>query len=423
MICLAGFILILTGCGLTFSYGVYQALYEAMAKTPSTPFTGASSAEIDLIGTLAISLMTMLGPFVSAGCKLYHPRYIVIGGAFVFSMGLFLASVSEKTWQFMITQGIIVGIGTSMVFIPAVTVSPTWFDKRRGLALGVIVSGTGIGGVIWAPTIRAMNAAVGFRNALRITAAISLMLLSAGGYAMDWEPGYRRTISISTSRRRRFRLFDIPLVNWRIARSRKFLVQAVGAVLQSAAYAVPLFFYASYATALGYSESTSASFIAISNAANFIGKIAIGYAADRLGRLNILFATTLISAVSVLGFWLPSVLATDGRAQRGLFIAFTILYGAFASAYTSLFPASIIDLFGVQNFASVNGALYMIRGMATLVGTPTAGLMIPRSEALTSPSKYQDTAVMVGVLYIAATLAAAWVRIEMRTEGSWKWKA
>jgi MFS family permease len=105
----------------------------------------------------------------------------------------------------------------------------------------------------------------------------------------------------------------------------------------------------------------SANFIAISNAANTIGKIAIGYAADRVGRLNALLLTTWISSISVLGFWMPSALHNGSPASHGLFVAFTILYGTFASAYISLFLTAIIELFGVHNFSSVNRFLYMIR--------------------------------------------------------------
>jgi hypothetical protein len=68
----------------------------------------------------------------------------------------------------------------------------------------------------------------------------------------------------------------------------------------------------------------------------------------------------------------------------GLFIVYTILYGVFAIAYISLFPASLIEILGVQNFTSVNGALYLIRGIGALIGILLTGMLIPKSDALTS---------------------------------------
>ncbi|KAK2474571.1 hypothetical protein H9L39_14531 [Fusarium oxysporum f. sp. albedinis] len=67
----ASFMINFTACGLLFSFGVYQEHYEAMIPTPGTPFTGASSATIDLIGTLSAALMTIVAPFVMAWTKYY----------------------------------------------------------------------------------------------------------------------------------------------------------------------------------------------------------------------------------------------------------------------------------------------------------------------------------------------------------------
>jgi MFS family permease len=145
---------------------------------------------------------------------------------------------------------------------------------------------------------------------------------------------------------------------------------------------------------------------------NAVGKIAIGHAADRLGRLNSLFLTTLISALAVLALWLPSSLSPTQIEGRNLFIAFVVFYGVFASAYVSLFPTSLVELFGVQNFASVNGALYMIRGITTLVGTPLAGLLIRNGQDEASPRGYENMSIMVGVLLAVATVAVLWARVE-----------
>ena len=63
----------------------------------------------------------------------------------------------------------------------------------------------------------------------------------------------------------------------------------------------------------------------------------------------------------------------DDTARKGLFITFTCAYGITASAYVSLFPTALAEQLGVQNISSINGLLYMIRGIGTMVGTPVAG--------------------------------------------------
>ncbi|KAJ5923877.1 Major facilitator superfamily domain general substrate transporter [Penicillium verhagenii] len=406
--------LVFTGCGINFAFGVWQELYDSMSKLPNTPFTGATPAQIDLIGTLSIALMTIGAPFTTAWTKQYSPRAVIWSGGIIYSLALILASFSQALWQFILTQGLLLGIGTCMAYMPSVTVAPTWFSRHRGLAMGIILAGTGFGGVVWPLAFRLLIERVGFRNTLRITACLSFVLISISGTFMKWPASQIARIEAENSVTiRSANFFRIPLVDWRVARTRKFAAHALGAALQSAAYYTPVFFFSSFARTLGYSTATSANFIAISNAANAVGKIVIGYAADRMGRLNTLFLTTFLSAIAVLALWLPASLSSSQSNGSVLFIVFTIAYGIFASAYVSLFPASLVESFGVQNFVSINGALYMVRGFATLLGTPIAGVLIRSSPHQTaSPRSYENTSIMVGVLLAAATFAVLWTRFE-----------
>ncbi|EAW14125.1 putative MFS monocarboxylate transporter [Aspergillus clavatus NRRL 1] len=429
LVVVAAFVTIFTGCGINFAFGVYQELYESMAKLPApTPFSGVSPAQIDLIGTLAVSMMSLGAPFASGWCKSYSPRQITLAGAVIFALANVLASFSQQLWHFILTQGVLLGCGTCLTYIPAVTVAPGWFTTHRGLAIGIISSGTGVGGVVWAPALRALNARIGFRNTLRLIGALSSILLGGSSLVLDWEPRTKRQNQLDRQASTSSRL-KVALVDWRVARTRKFLAQCLSAGFQGAAYYAPVYFMSTYARALGFSAATGAMFISISNASSAIGKIVIGHVADRAGRINVFLFTTLMSAMATLGLWLPSTVLGD----KALFIAFAMLYGVFAGAYVSLFPATLVELFGVQHFASVNGFLYMVRGFAALVGTPVAGLLIRGGTDLDLDTRsmsrmYLKTSVLVGVLLVGATVGVAWVRIEaaisaMDGRRRMKWRA
>ena len=421
MIVVSSFLLTFTGCGLNFAFGVYQELYE----TAGGPFENASPAMIDLIGTLAVSLMTIGAPFASAWTKTYSPRTLTLFGGVLFAGANILASFGQKLWHFILTQGFLLGCGTCLSYIPAVTVAPSWFDGRRGLAMGIILSGTGVGGVVWAPFLRYLNATIGFRNTMRLTGALAFILIASSALVLKWEPSadLQRTRESAAMARRQRRL-NIPSVNWNIVRSRPFAAQATGAILQAAAYYTPIYFFSSYARSLGYNDVAGANFIALSNASSACGKVFLGFLADRYGRLNALVLCTVISAISTLGLWLPSCLSMDPHASRGLFVAFSSIYGIFAGAYVSLFPTALAEQFGIQNFASINGLLYMIRGIGTLVGTPVAGSLIHRRSAGSTylASSFERTSLMVALLLFAASLAVAWARLEAGARANWRWK-
>lgn len=424
-ISIASFFVIFTSCGMLFSFGVYQEIYQAMSLEPNTPFTGASAAAIDIIGTLTATFQTMGAPITTAFIRRFSPRVAIFTSAVLFIASSLLASYSQHLWQFVLTQGVLMGLATCFAYMTPCTVAPTWFGARRGLAMGLILSGTGIGGLVWAPAIQALNASLGFRNTLRVSGAITTGLIVVSGFIIDWDPvskarhaaerererlmnAERRAQGLPAKRHRRI----VPLVSWRTARSGRFCAQLLSAMLQAAAYYTPVFFFSAYARTLGYSAREGANFIAVNNACNAIGKILLGLAADRFGRINMLLLSTAVSAVCSFALWLPSTLTSSLHAGQGLFVTYAILYGCFASAYVSLFPTCLVELFGPQNFASVNGVLYAVRGIGSLFGTPSAGALVDHTK--TTPFGYHNMAIMVAALLAASSVSLIWVKIECR---------
>ncbi|EIN06579.1 MFS general substrate transporter [Punctularia strigosozonata HHB-11173 SS5] len=413
VICISAFTVIFMCCGINFAFGVYQSLYEKMSAEPGNPFTGTSTATIGLIGTLSVAFMQIAAPLASAWVKRFSPKVVLALGGALFFLACLLASFSQTVWQFLLTQGFLLGMGTCIAYITAVTVTPTWFAKRRGLAMGIILSGTGVGGLVWAPAIQAMNERYGFRTGLRITGSVGAATIIAATFVLDWDEASKsrlRQQENAVGKSLLSRLFVVPLVNWRVAKSKAFTAQALGTTFHGAAYYIPLFYFSTYAATLDYSATAGANFIAINNACNAIGKIVIGFIADRwLGRINTLVLTTLVSTMGTAAFWIPSTLLNGHEGSRGLFIAFSLAYGTFASAYVSLFPASLVEIFGPAQYASVNGLLYMLRGFGGLVGAPIAGVLIRGSGGAAIPKAYWPSAVLVSALLASATLSVAWV--------------
>lgn len=360
----------------------------------------------------------MTAPWVIVLCKRYSPGMVSLSGAVLFAIGMVLASFSTRLWQFFLTQGVLVGVGTGLSYIPAVTVTPGWFSSRRGLAMGIVLSGTGIGGLIWAPVIRSLISSVGYQNTLRICGGVSFLLLLLPTLALSWDPTMQQRLRTAGSVEARFNLLD-----WRIAKTRLFMIQSISAAFQASAYYLPIYFTSTYARSLGYSASTGALFIALTNGLSAFGKVSLGLMADRVGRVNTLLVCTIISALSVLCMWIPGSV-TEGQDTRGLFIGFIFAYAITAGVYVSLFPTVLAELFGVQNVPSVNGFLYMLRGFATLVGTPVGGLLIKSHQGDSgSPQAFLRAIIFTGTLLSAASASVLWMRLELIRRDGLRWKA
>jgi MFS family permease len=64
-----------------------------------------------------------------------------------------------------------------MAILPALAVPVQWFDKKRGLASGISVAGSGIGGAALAPLNRYLISSVGYEWALRIMAIMFIVVV------------------------------------------------------------------------------------------------------------------------------------------------------------------------------------------------------------------------------------------------------
>ena len=83
----------------------------------------------------------------------YSPRLLIGIGTLFLAAGHILSGLTHEVWHLYLFFGIIVGIGTSTTYMPPLTVVTRWFEKKRGLALGIAVTGIGIGGFLGAPLI------------------------------------------------------------------------------------------------------------------------------------------------------------------------------------------------------------------------------------------------------------------------------
>ncbi|KAL2431599.1 hypothetical protein ABEF95_012213 [Exophiala dermatitidis] len=348
--------------GLNQAYGVFLNYYLTDGSSAKDPFLPPSEvrskAMLAFVGTLAYGLTWGGSIFVNPiMARSKDPRWITGAGAVLIGAGYVLASWCHRVWQLLLTQGLIYGVGTSLMYFPIMAVAPEYFDAHRGSAMGFILSAAGVGGLVYAPAARAMLAKVGAAWTLRIFGLANLAMCIP--IVLGTPP------SRSLSKRP-------TLVDVRLARRPAFVLQALAAMAQAAGNLVPLTFLPEFSTRLGYTAAFGAALLAIHNTVNTVSRIAMGFIADVAGRQNTLVLSVLGSAITVVALWLSSAYGDDMK----LWIAFVVSYGIFAGGYNSLFPTTVIEVFGAQAYASVNGFIYFIRGLGALWGSPVGGALV-----------------------------------------------
>lgn len=107
---------------------------------------------------------SIIGPLVGALADRFGPKKVILVGSVLLGGGLALCSSTRTWWQFYIFFGIITAAGVGATgWVPNTTIIQAWFKEKRGLAMGIISSGVGIGILICVPLIQHLINRVGWR--------------------------------------------------------------------------------------------------------------------------------------------------------------------------------------------------------------------------------------------------------------------
>ncbi|KAI0653062.1 monocarboxylate permease [Cubamyces menziesii] len=366
--------------GMVNTYGAFQDYYEA------TLLPSSSSSSISLIGSLQIFFLYFIGTLTGRVFDAYGTKIMIPLGTFICVFSLMMVSLCQKdqAYQVFLSHGVLFGLGIALLFNPAVAVLGHWFRKRRALAIGLTTGGSASGGVILPILLERLIPAVGFGWAVRIVGFVLLGCL---------------IISCLTIRTR------LPLsghISWRTAidfggfKDPRYALASFGAFLLFYGFFIPYFYIQIYANFRGVPPHIAKYLLAIMNATNVPSRILPGYVADKVGPLTVFIPAAAICSVLLLGLWLPS-------HNTASIVAFAALYGLFSGAFVSLLPTYIASISPREKLGARLGSVYMVVAVASLVGTPTAGALLSKTD----DAHFRNLIIFCGVLSVAGTVVMA----------------
>lgn len=339
----AGWLVLFSTWGYINSFGAFQSYYT----TTALPYQSASS--ISWIGGVQACLTTAVGAFTGRllDAGLFIPTYIV--GAVIQLAGIFAMSALEqpKYWQLMLTQGVLTGLGGGILFTPSLALVATWFDKHRGLAIGLATTGNSSGGIIYPLIVRQLIPRVGFAWTARTLGFVNLACLGTALAIMRSRLPPRRSG---------------PLIDVTAFKEGVYVAYVFAMFFFSWSNYYTFYYIGSYGIQrLGLSYSASSILVIIVNGAGLPARVAIPIIADRIGPLNVI-TMMMICCPIVLFCWL-AVNNIPG------YYVFTIIFGFVSGAIQSLMPTTVASItkrldtvgtrlgmcFGVLSIASLTG--------------------------------------------------------------------
>ncbi|KAI8328006.1 major facilitator superfamily domain-containing protein [Chlamydoabsidia padenii] len=359
-----------------YSWGVYLDYYN------SNVYPGELT-NLTWIGSLWFGLTNVTGPFHVYLCKKIGYKWMLGLSCFLSCVAMMMASLSSSIWQVCLTQGVISGIGSSLAWFPCISAPQQWFSSKRGLAVGLAYTGSGLGGLALSNIIRASIDSVGLQYSLRILGFIQLVLLA---------------ISFLTVKPLNPITRNVPFIDISPFGSSKFWTLCSIHFICNFSFYIPSSFVPSYATTLNIPKSTSANMSAVMSGIMVVGKVISGLANDFFGRSNMLVFYTMMCGVVCLAVWLNA-------ESVGVLWGFVVLFGLTGGGYVVSVSSVIAEAVGLDMIESANGWLFFAWLFGGLLGQPVSAVIIDHDHG-----SYKGAIIFAGVLFIVSGLAAVVLR-------------
>lgn len=386
--------------GFTISFGTFREYYFR-----ESIFAGNQS--IAMIGVVSTGVIQTICPFLLHFLRgRSDTRSIFLwSGVIITVFASIGAGMSSTPIQLIMTQGVLYGLGSGLIFAPNMSMIDEWFIRRRSLAYGIYFASSSISAAILPPVLRLLLKNYSAKATLVGWGIfISVVLTSA---LLTVRPRLPPAEAPETAG-------DLNQLSG--DKSSKFLVKPLfwlvilSNVMQAFSQYLPSVYIPSYATEVAGTSAENAAFLlTIYNISSAVCQPFVGILADKKGVLSPLLLSTLIPAIAVFGIW--------GFAKQYWSLAITcILFGGFSGGYVVLRNRFATAVVGDNNHPSqelvVSGLIMFVRGLATIgsgfigsaVATLGEGRGLQRSEY--GAGKWLPLLLTVGTFAGASSIGA-----------------
>lgn len=281
-------------------------------------------------------------------------------GAAMTGLGAVVAGLSHSLWLFYLAHALLIGmLGNGALFSPLVANTTRWFAHRRGLALGLVISGQSLAGAVWPPIFRYAIDQVGWRQTFigyglfAVCAMVPLSLL-----LRPRPPEPSRATALPAGGR------------GLIAGYRPNLVQAMlclAIVGCCVPMAMPMVHIVAHASDLGFSAARGAEMLSLLLASSALSRLAFGWSADRLGGLRTLLVASTCQ-VSILALF------TVVDSLAGLYLV-SALFGVGLGGIIPAYAMIVGELFPMREAGWRVATIYFFATLGMGLGAWLAGFL------------------------------------------------
>ena len=348
--------------GTNLSFGVFfKSLETEFALSRAT--TSSIQSLLQLLG----GICAFLGGWT---LDRWGPRIVMFIMGLSLGLGLLLTSQVTEAWQLYFTYSLLAAIGFGAIYVVGMSTVIRWFNKKRGLAIGISSSGLSVGPIAMAPFASFLIANLDWRWAYRVLALIAWVVVLPASLLLKKDPqgiGLEPDGITTSGSDDKPKDMALPggLSFFQAFRTRSFWLYIFTWLLIASA----LFFVATHVVRhgedIGFTSLEAASIISFLGFTAIFGRLIMGVVADRLGRKP----TAVVCALLQVGALIWLVYARELWMLYLFGAAFGFANGGLISAIT----AQLGDIFGLRKIGTILGMLDIGWGIGAALGAAAGG--------------------------------------------------
>lgn len=293
----------------------------------------------------------------------FGPRWVMFAGGIMFGGGMFLSGFARSVTSIMLTYGVILGLGSTLVYGCTINNTIKFFPDKRGMIGGITTAFYGISSVIIAPIANTMCGHLGIRPTFEILGVICMIMICFGSFLMKKCPdnfipeGYQPAKSVRNTS-------NADCAPLEMLKKPLFYVMMLllvcggffGMMVISSAQSIAI-------NMVSVTAGTASLIVSVLCIFNTAGRLIAGTLSDHFGRIH-----TLLIAILLAGIGLLALLAAESSASIPVFIVGTILIGISFGTFLGVYPGFCADQFGTK-YNTVNyGIMWLGYSIAGILG-------------------------------------------------------
>ena len=304
-----------------------------------------------------------VSPLIGRAMDRFGPRTVMELGVALMAAGLLLAPLTTQPWHLYLTIGVLVGAGSICLGYSGQSLFlPNWFNRRRGLAMGLAFAGVGIGSITLLPWVQHMIEQTGWRTACTAMGIVVLVVLAPINLLLRKRP---QDIGLEPDGDAAPSASTVPVSNvvdpvwagidWtlsRAVRTARFWWIASGYFGALYVWYAVQVHQTKYLLDIGFSPNVAVWSLGAVSLLAIPGQIALGHLSDRVGREWMWGAGCAGFAVCF-----AALIALEYYPSLALVYLMVFAQGALGYGLASIIASVVAEIFQGRHYGSIFGLL------------------------------------------------------------------